>query len=81
MTPNQFRAALSHLGFAVSDRVNDEGISAFARWLPCSLRCAGRWSRGEGGIPPAVVKLLLTMVRLKLSPDSVARIDAGSRRR
>lgn len=71
MTPDQFRAALAKLGFAQSERPNDIGLSAFARWLPCEARQARRMAAGDSDIPPGVAKLLRLMVARKIKPEDV----------
>lgn len=71
MTPTQLRIAIKNLGFAQSDREDDLGISAFARWLPTNLRTVHRWLDGDARIPPALAKLLRLMARLNLKPEDV----------
>jgi hypothetical protein len=70
---SQFRAALKRLEFASSIDPDDEGISAFARWLPCDPRTAMRWVNDEVEVPPAVAKLLRVMMAEKLSLEEVAK--------
>ena len=69
MTPKQLRIAIAHMGFADGERDDDQGISAFARWLGVNLSTVHRWLTGATKVHPAVDKLLRLMVRLKLKPE------------
>lgn len=71
MTPKQLRIAIAHLGFAQSGREDDQGISAFARWIGITPRTVMGWLSGRGKVHPAIDKLLRLMVRLKLKPSDV----------
>ena len=68
MTGDEFRRALSRLRFAGSGKAHDDGLSAFARWLPCDVRTVRGWANDEHRVPSAVGRLLRLMIKLKLTP-------------
>jgi hypothetical protein len=67
MTPKRFRALVVR-HFADAERERDEGLSAFARWLPIDPRQARRYALAETPIPPAVARLLETIEQLAIAP-------------
>jgi hypothetical protein len=69
MTPKRFRAIVAAL-FA-GDRLGDEGLSAFARWLPCEPRTARRYALDEVAIPAALGRLLELMHDRGIKPEKV----------
>lgn len=67
MTPKRFRTLVAR-HFADAARQDDEGLSAFARWLPIDPRQARRYALDETPIPPAIARLLETIEQLAIAP-------------
>lgn len=81
MTPQRFARLLKSLGFATTVNPalgkvhpNDEGLSNFARWLPCAYKTAWRWANEPNSVPEPIAKLLLVMEKRRMSPERVARL-------
>jgi hypothetical protein len=76
MTPKRFRALVGNL-FA-GKRESDEGLSAFARWLPIDPRQARRYASGETAIPAALARLLELLdhegIRPGRTPDQNGKV-------
>lgn len=79
MTPDQFRAAVRELGFAMSGKANDEGISAAARFFGRAPRTARAWS--AEGPPPEVAIALRLMLAGGIDAAKAGQLLAAPARR
>ena len=66
MTPHQLQRALDRLG------LSQRGT---ARLLGVDERTMRKWIAGNARIPEAVAKLLRVMIRHKLTPEDVDKLD------
>lgn len=74
MNETEFKELLEWLQFPESSHPNDDGVSAFARWLPCGLRSAQRYASGELPVPEPIAKLMRAMRVAGLTPEEVAQL-------
>jgi hypothetical protein len=75
MTPMKRFRALVARHFADAERERDEGLSAFARWLPIDPRQARRYALDETPIPPAIARLLELIEQRGLKPRTMPDQD------
>ena len=66
MTKTQYRRAIAALGLSQ--------IKA-SEFLGVNRKTSPRWARGESPIPSAVATLLRVMIRHKLTPEDVSKLE------
>lgn len=66
LTKNQYRKAIDAIG------LSQVGASEF---FEVSRKTSPRWARNEAPIPGAVAKLLRVMIKYKISPEEVDKLE------
>ena len=66
MNPKQYQKAIDALG------LSQVGAS---RFFGVSVKTSPRWARGESPVHPAVAKLLRVMIKYKLTPSDVEKLE------